>query len=232
MIRPHLLLLPGLLNDARLWAAQLEGLAGTAECRTGDLTAADNIPDLARAVIAAAPPRFALGGLSMGGYVALEIMRQVPERITALALIDTQARPDTPQAAESRRALIARASDDFDGVIDTLFPRLVHPARAEDDSLKSLFRTMAHAAGVEAFVRQQTAILGRIDSRPFLPLINCPTLVLCGREDAVTPVGLHEEMAAAIPGAMCEVVENCGHLSAIERPAAVTSILKQWVATL
>ena len=227
--RIPLMLLPGLLNDARLWTAQAEGLADIAEISVGDLTGAESIREIAASVVARAPERFALAGLSMGGYVALEILRQAPERVTALALVDTQARPDTREASEGRRAAMARAQDDFDGVIDALYPKLVHSSRAGDDALKTLFADMARAVGPDGFRRQQTAIMGRIDSRPFLARIACPTLVLCGREDGVTPVALHEEMAAAIPGARLEILEKCGHLSAIERPEAVTSALRGWL---
>ncbi len=230
--RPSLLLLPGLLNDARLWAAQASALADRADVSVGDLTVADSMAGLADAVLALAPARFALAGLSMGGYVALEILRRAPERVSALALVDTQARPDAREASEGRRAMMARSENDFEGVIAATYPKLVHPARAEDAALKSLFADMARATGAEAYRRQQAAIMGRVDSRPFLPRIACPTLVLCGRQDAVTPVELHEEMAAAIPGARLEVVEECGHLSAIERPEAVSDALRRWLEDL
>ncbi len=227
-----LLLLPGLLNDARLWTAQVEGLSDVATCVVGDLTEESHMRTLARSVLDRAPERFALAGLSMGGYTALEIMRQEPARVTALALVDTQARPDTPEASQNRREQVRRAETDFEGIIDTLFPKLVHPQRAQDAALKALFRSMARALGPEVFARQQSAIMSRIDSRPFLPRIACPTLVLCGREDGVTPVALHEEMAAAIPGAHLEVIDECGHLSAVEKPAAVTQALRAWLQRL
>lgn len=227
--RTPLLFLPGLLNDARLWTAQIEGLSDLAPCSVGDLTGAEDIRGLATSVLAQAPERFALAGLSMGGYVALEIMRQAPDRVTALALIDTQARPDTPEASKNRREQVQRAETDFEAVVEALFPKLVHPRHADDDALKTLFHAMAHACGPAVFARQQAAIMSRIDSRPFLPRITCPTLVLCGREDGVTPVALHEEIAAAIPGAHLEVIEECGHLSAIEQPRAVTEALRIWL---
>lgn len=227
-----LLLLPGLLNDARLWTAQVEGLSDIAPCVVGDLTGEAHIRALARSVLARAPREFALAGLSMGGYVALEIMRESPGRVRALALLDTQARPDTPEASKNRREQVQRAETDFEGIIDTLFPRLVHPQRARDATLQELFRSMARTLGPTVFARQQSAIMSRIDSRPFLPRIACPTLVLCGREDGVTPVALHEEIASAIPGAHLEVIDECGHLSAIEQPAAVTQALRGWLQRL
>lgn len=230
--RTPLILLPGLLNDARLWTAQAEGLADIATCRVGDLTRAEDMRGLAESVLAAAPERFALAGLSMGGYTALEIMRQAPGRVAALALLDTQARPDSPEASRNRRAQVTRAESEFEAVVAELYPKLVHPRRAGDETLKSLFASMAHDLGPGVFARQQAAIMSRIDSRPFLPRIECPTLVLCGREDAVTPVALHEELAAAIPGAHLEVIEACGHLSAVERPEAVTNALRAWLKRL
>ncbi len=228
--RTPLLLLPGLLHDARLWAAQTEGLADLAACTVGDLTRAGDMRALAASVLEQAPERFALAGLSMGGYVALEIMRQAPGRVTALALVDTQARPDTAEASKTRREQMTRAETDFDAVVDAMYPKLVHPGRVKDDSLNTLFNAMAHAVGPDAFARQQAAIMSRIDSRPFLPRIDCPTMVLCGREDGVTPVELHEEIVAAIPGANLRVVDNCGHLSAIEQPGAVTEALRVWLS--
>ncbi|HEX2613442.1 MAG TPA: alpha/beta fold hydrolase [Fibrobacteria bacterium] len=235
MARPPpvpLVLLPGLLNDARLWAAQaaaLSDIADVAPASVGDLTAHDTMGGLAASVLERAPARFALAGLSMGGYVALEILRRAPERVTALALVDTQARPDTPQATEGRRALMARSETDFEGVIETLRGRLMLPGHAVDPAIGGLFVAMARDTGAAAFRRQQAAIMGRMDSRPFLPRIACPTLVLCGRQDTTTPLELHEEMAAAIPGARLVVAEDCGHLSAIESPGAVSAALRAWL---
>jgi pimeloyl-ACP methyl ester carboxylesterase len=235
MKKTPLLLLPGLLNDARLWTAQAAALsdlaAGSAgDVSIGDLTAFESMGELADSVLKQAPARFALAGLSMGGYVALEIMRRAPERVTALALLDTQARPDSPKATEGRRAMMARSESDFEGVIETLLGHMVLPAHAADPAIGGLFAAMARDVGAAAFRRQQAAIMGRVDSRPFLSRIACPTLVLCGRQDAITPPELHEEMAAAIPGAKLVVVEECGHLSAIERPEAVSAALRDWLS--
>jgi pimeloyl-ACP methyl ester carboxylesterase len=232
---PRLVFLPGLLNDGRLWQAQIDGLAGIADCTVGDLTGsrnhADTIAALAASVLEQAPSaRFALAGLSMGGYVALEVMRQAPERVIALALLDTSARPDTPQATEGRRAAMTLSETDFPAVIAALLPKLMLPAHARDQALAKTFTAMALDVGAEGYRRQQAAIIGRIDSRPFLGAIACPTLVLCGADDAVTPPELHEELAAAIPGARMHVVPDCGHLSALERPTAVTEALKKWLA--
>jgi pimeloyl-ACP methyl ester carboxylesterase len=205
------------------------GLAQIAETSVGAIDGHDTIIELAVSVLAQAPERFALAGLSMGGYVALEMMRQAPHRVLALALLDTQARPDTPEASEKRRDQIQRSKNDFEGLITDLFPKMVHPDHKEDGALAGLFREMAHTVGTPGFERQQLAIMSRPDSRPLLASITCPTLVLCGRQDAITPVELHEEMVTAIPGAHFEVVENCGHLSALEQPEAVTTALRKWL---
>ncbi|MBI5165276.1 MAG: alpha/beta fold hydrolase [Magnetospirillum sp.] len=225
-----LVLLPGLLNDARLWADQVAALSPTATVMVGDLTRDDSVAGLAQRVLAAAPARFALAGLSMGGYTAMEILRQAPERVERLALLDTTARPDLPEQTQRRRDAIAVAqSGGFGKIMPTMLPLLLHPDHLADEAITGLCTAMAAAVGPEAFVRQQTAILGRPDSRPSLPAVRCPTLVLCGREDTLTPLDRHEEMAALIPGARLQVIEHCGHLSAIEQPAAVTAALLGWL---
>jgi pimeloyl-ACP methyl ester carboxylesterase len=228
-----LLLLPGLLNDRRLYAHQIDGLSDIATIHVGDLTGADRMADLARHALASAPAgRFALAGLSMGGYVALEIMRQAPERVRGLALLDTTARPDTAESTANRHRFIALSATDFRAVVGALLPRLLHPAHLQDSAITGAIHAMADSVGREAFVRQQTAIMHRIDSRPHLARIQCPTLVLCGREDAITPVDVHAEMAAAVPGARLVVIERCGHLATLEQPAEVTAALRTWLATL
>lgn len=228
--RPHLLLLPGLLNDWRLWQRQIIDLAGLAEVSVADLTVADDIGGLAEAVLAAAPaPRFALAGLSMGGYVALEIMRRAPDRVRALALLDTTARPDTSEGREGRLKLMEQAETDFPGVVEALLPRMVHPSHLDDADIVGVIRSMAMEAGSPVFRRQQQAIMGRPDSRPLLGGIKCPTLVLCGRQDVVTPVEVHQEMVESIAHAGFTVIDRCGHLSPLGQPRQVTAALKAWL---
>lgn len=228
--KAHLLLVPGLLNDARLWRHQAQNLADITEPVVADVTDADSIALLASEALARVPARrFILAGLSMGGYVALEIMRQAPERVRALALLDTTARPDTPEATETRRRLMDLAEKDFARVNEALMPRLVHPDRLDEPELKRVIDGMAADLGKEVFLRQQRAIIDRIDSRPYLSRIQCPTLVLCGREDAITPVDVHAEMAEGIANASLIVVEHCGHLSPLERPEAVTRAMRSWI---
>ncbi|MDP6573752.1 MAG: alpha/beta fold hydrolase [Rhodospirillales bacterium] len=225
-----LVLLPGLLCDGALWRHQTETLGDAASFTIGDFTDDDSIEAMARSVLIEAPENFALAGLSMGGYVALEIMRQAPDRVTRLALLDTSARADTPENTVHRGGLIELARKGrFKGVTPRLLPLLIHPDRLDDEELTGCVMAMAERIGKDAFLRQQSAILKRIDSRPHLSAIHCPTLVLCGRQDALTPLEVHQEMAGAMPRASLVVVEDCGHLATLEQPQAVNAALRDWL---
>lgn len=229
MPQTPLFLLPGLLEDADVFEHQVEGLAGVA-VSAADLTRSDTIAALAGDALAQAPAgRFALAGHSMGGYVALEIMRRAPERVERLALLNTHARPDSPEAIANRRRLMALAEHDFPEVSAQLLPRLVAPEHLKEAGISGKVTEMALATGKEGFLRQQRAVIGRIDSRPHLAAIRCPTLVLAGRHDAIMPVELLEELARGIPGARLEIVENCGHLAPLEQPGIVTRLLREWL---
>jgi pimeloyl-ACP methyl ester carboxylesterase len=180
--------------------------------------------------LAEAPPRFALAGHSMGGYIAFEIMRQAPQRVAKLALINTQARPDTPEATARRRGQITRAKGgEFRAVLDELFPGFVHPSRRDNADLRQLVYDMGDDVGADGFVRQQTAVIGRPDSRPTLAWIKCPTLVLSGDEDNTIPNSLSVEMADGIHGAKLVILENCGHLPQPEQPRATADALVEWL---
>lgn len=225
----HLLLLSGLLCDARLWRDQIEAL-GTG-VTIADLTRDDSVGAMATRALAAAPPRFALAGLSMGGYVALEIMRRAPGRVSRLILLDTSARKDTEEQSRRRRGLMALTrSGQFRGVTPRLLPLLVHPDRVAEQPLAGEVMAMAERVGKEAFLRQQTAILGRPDSRPDLPGFAVPALVAVGAQDALTPPDHAEEIAAGIPGARLEVIADCGHLPTMERPAEATALMRDFLA--
>ena len=229
----NLLLLPGLLTDARLYQFQVEDLSDIAQSTVGDLTAAETISGLAAEVLLHAPQQFALAGLSMGGYVALDIMRQAPERVLGLALLDTSARPDTPEATASRHQMMEQAEANFQIVLDTLMPKLVHLSRMKYNSIVDTVYSMGHRVGKDAFVRQQRAIIGRIDSRPYLEKITgCPTMILCGRDDVITPVEVHEEMAAAIPGSQLVVIDDCAHLSTMGQPKLVSEAMRVWLRSI
>jgi len=230
--RPPLILLPGLLCDGALWQHQSQALADIADVSVADLTSQETIGVMASQVLAEAPEQFALAGLSMGGYVALEIIRQAPERVARLALVDTNARADSPQQSADRWALIGLArSGEFKGVTRRLLPLLVHRERVNDEQLANAIFAMAERVGRDAFIRQQRAIMGRPDSRRDLGLIHCPTVVLCGRQDLLTPLAMATEMAEKIPRAVLVAIEECGHLAALEQPQAVSAVLRYWLQT-
>jgi pimeloyl-ACP methyl ester carboxylesterase len=185
---------------------------------------------IARRILVGAPPRFALAGLSMGGYVAFEIFRQAPARIARLALLDTSARPDTPEQSAARSEQIAlAAAGRLDEVVEAQFARAVHPEHRGDARLRGITRQMAQEVGAEAFARQQKATTERADSRPGLEAIQVPTLVLVGEGDQLTPPDCAAEMAQAIRGARLVTVPGSGHLSTLERPREVTQALVEWL---
>lgn len=231
MPKPTLIMVPGLLCSPDLFRDQATGLADLAEIRVTMAQAAhDSLAAIARQILAEAPPAFCLAGLSMGGYVALEIMRQAPERVLKLALLDTSARPDTPEQSARRRDFMHLATmGKFKGVTPQLMPVLVHPDRLADAGLTGRIADMAAVVGPEGFLRQQTAIMARPDSRPDLARIACPTLVLCGEQDALTPADLSREMAAGIPDAELVLVPHCGHMATMEQPGAVNVALARWL---
>jgi pimeloyl-ACP methyl ester carboxylesterase len=224
------LLLPGLAATTRLYAAQIPLLWQFGPVMLADHRRDDSIAAIARRILDQAPPRFALLSLSMGGYIGFELLRQAPARVRRLALLDTSARQDTPEQSARRGTLIdlARAGR-YGEVADLLYPALVHPDRLTDHGLRAQVRSMAEETGAEAFIRQQTAIMNRIDSRPHLAAIGCPTLVLVGDADQLTPPERAQEIAAAIPGARLVVVPASGHLSTLEQPERVNAALLEWL---
>jgi pimeloyl-ACP methyl ester carboxylesterase len=225
-----ILLVPGLVSSPRIFAPVVPAL-----WRLGPVTIAnhirdDNMGSIARRVLAEAPPRFALAGHSMGGYIAFEIMRQAPERVARLALINTQARPDTPEATARRKTQVARAqAGEFRAILDELFPGFVHPSRRDNADLRQLVHDMGDDVGTDGFARQQSAIMSRPDSRPTLAWIKCPTLVLSGDEDNTIPNTLSAEMANGIPAAKLVILSHCGHLPQVEQPQATADALVEWM---
>ena len=225
-----IVLIPGLTCSARLYAGQIPALWRFGPVTLADHTRDDSMAAIARRILAVAPPRFALAGLSMGGYIAFEIMRRAPQRVAKLALLDTGARAEAPEQTERRKVVIALAkSGRYAEVPEIAFPLYVHRNRHNDAALKQTVRTMAAETGVEAFLRQQQAIIGRPDSRPGLGAIQCPTLVLVGDGDEATPPELAHEIASAIGGARLVVIADCGHLSTLEQPEKVTAALVDWM---
>lgn len=226
-----IVLIPGLLNTRDLWRDQIEGLDDLGNVLvTTEQRDYDNMLEIASRILDHAPERFAVAGLSMGGYVIFEILRQAPERIIRLALLDTTARPDTEEKAAQRRQTIRVArKHGLRRVQKAMLPNLLHPEHAEDKAILERLTRMAEEVGVDAFERQQTAIMNRPDSRPLLPGIQCPTLVLCGRDDTLTPPEFAQEMADAIPNSRLVIVEESGHLSPIEHPEPVTRAMRNWL---
>ncbi len=224
------ILIPGLNCSARLYAEQIPVLWQFGPVTVADHRRDDSIAAIARRILAAAPPRFALAGLSMGGYIALEVVRQAPERVAKLALLDTGPGSEVPERIAQRKPLIELARQGrFGEVTEDQYPWLVHRRRHGDARLKAAVRAMNEETGPEAYIRQQQAIMTRPDSRPSLKAISCPTLVLVGDDDRLTPPDLSQEMAAAIPGAQLVVVADSGHLSTMEQPEAVSQALAQWM---
>jgi pimeloyl-ACP methyl ester carboxylesterase len=229
-VTPNLLFLPGLLEDVEVFRPLIEGLGARVTPTAADLTRSDTIAGMARDALAQAPAgKFCLAGHSMGGYVALEVMRQAPDRVERLALVCTNARPDTPEATANRRRLLELAERDFPAVISTLLAKLVTPAHLQEMGLAGTITEMALGVGKEAFARQQEAIIGRIDSRPGLGAIRCPTLVIAGREDQLMPVEVVKELADGIPGARLTTIEECGHVATLEQPDRVREAFVEWL---
>jgi pimeloyl-ACP methyl ester carboxylesterase len=225
-----IVLIPGLVCTAELFAPQLPALWTRGSVMVASTLGGDDMGAIADDILAQAPPRFALAGLSMGGYLAFEILRRAPDRVEWLALLDTSARPDAPEQSERRRGLMARLdSEAYEAVIEPVLRGLPAPARRDDETLFQTNLRMARAVGADGFRRQTRAIIGRADSRPDLAGIAVPTLVLVGAEDALTPPDIAREMANAIPGAHQEIIPDSGHVSTLEQPVAVTTALLAWL---
>lgn len=225
-----IVLIPGLVCTAELFGPQLPALWTRGSVTVASHVGGDSMAAIAEDILANAPPRFALAGLSMGGYVAFEILRRAPERVERLALLDTSARPDTPEQTEKRRGLLSRLdSEAFEAVVEPVLRGLPAPARREDEALFQTNLRMAQAIGVDGFRRQVRAIIGRADSRPDLSSITIPTQVLVGDQDALTPPDIAREMAEAIPNARLSIITDSGHVSTLEQPEAVTAALLDWL---
>lgn len=228
--RPSLAFACAHLTDERLYAAQVAALEAAYECSVFAFRDHDSLGAMAEALLAKMPARFTLIGLSLGGYVAFEIIRRQLDRLERLVLMDTTAVADHPARRAGRVADMAKVRE---GGIEALIPELparwMHPEHAQRADLASLMSAMACSIGAHGQFNQQTAMLARPDSHADLERVRVPALLVCGREDPVTPVHDHEAMAARVPGAQLEIIENCGHLSTIEQPEIVNRVLKNWL---
>lgn len=229
MMLAPLLLVPGLASDEAVWRPVIEHLADIAACTVAETRLDGDIPAIAARILASAPPCFALAGISMGGYIALEMMRQAPERVTRLALFDTSARPDTPeQSAGRRQAIAALDKAPLEVLGRHSLPTLVAPDAP--DQVKDAVVAMGVRVGRDAYVRQQEANIARTDSRPHLSAIAVPTLVAVGERDVLTPPHLAEELRDGIAGATLRVIPGSGHLPPIEKPRESAALLREWLA--
>jgi pimeloyl-ACP methyl ester carboxylesterase len=228
-----LLLIPGLMCDARMWrhqAAALEPLCS--EIRVADISKADTVTALAEDILKNAPQKFSLAGFSMGGIIAMEIWRQAPGRILRLALLDTNAKNEKPDRLGPRLEQMqrVRAGKLLEVVTEDLLPNYFGKACQNDAELNQEIIDMALSLGPDVFLKQCNALNTRVDSRDTLPTITCPSLVLCGREDRLCPDWMHEQMAAAIAGSSLEIIEHSGHFSTLEVPDAVSAAMKTWLS--
>ena len=227
-----LILVPGLLCTDELWRDQLQALSDVAEMTVPVHYKHETIEEIADDILKTAPETFALAGLSMGGYVALEIVLRAPERVTHLALMDTRADADSASDKKKRQDFInlVQRGSAFKGVTESLLPILIHPSRFKDEALTSRIYQMAQDIGKEGFIRQEMAIMNRKDRTDELAQIKCPTLVLSGNEDALIPAPHQEKMANAIPDAEFHLVAECGHLPTMERPFETNTIMRDWLS--
>lgn len=232
MNKEQLILLPGTLCSEILWSDQIEHLSDIADTHVGDLTQDETIQGMAKSILRKAPPEFSLAGLSMGGIVAMEVVRQAPERVKRLALLDTNPLPPRAEQIKGWENFIGMANEGrFTEVTEKyLLPGLVHPGRLKDLNLIEKIIKMAEDIGPKAMIKQMKALMTRPDAREHLSKINCPTLVLLGRQDALCSIEMHEFLTSAIPNAKLCVIEECGHLSTMEKPEEVTLALRSWLA--
>lgn len=226
----NLILVPGLLCSHDLWLDQIDTFEQEYDLVLFDHMSHDNLPGMVSSFLEDAPQTFILAGLSMGGYIAFEMMRQAPGRVEKLILLDTNARADRQPQIDMREELIRRAeNEDIRAIAKELTDYLIHPDRMSDRDLCDRIIAMAEDVGAGAFQRQQRALISRPDSRHSLSAITCPTLIISGEQDVLTPPKVHQEMAGLIPGAVYHQIADCGHLSTMERPEAVNLLMKKFL---
>lgn len=225
-----LVLLPGMMCDARLFAPQIAAFSTQRAVQVAPISGADNVADLAARVLTHAPPRFALAGLSMGGIVAMEVFRQAPDRIDRIAFLDTNPKAEAAAIAKGRDPQITRAeAGELRAIMrDEMKPRYLADGPGRD-AILNLCMDMAEALGAVVFVRQSRALQTRPDQQDTLRDIKVPTLALCGREDALCPVHRHELICSLVADATLEIIEGAGHLPTLEQPQATNAALSRWL---
>lgn len=227
-----IVLIPGLTCDARFWAEQRAPLARFGEVVVPRLHDEVSIGAMAAVTLAAADGRLDVVGHSMGGRVAFEVVRRAPERVRSLAVLDTGAHPAPAGEREQRRGRIEIAeAGGMEALAANWVPAMLHPSRRSDRRLVDAISEMVASFTVEQYIGQIHALLGRPDARRVLPSIACPTLVACGRADEWSPLAQHEEITAEVPGARLAVIEDAGHMVAMEQPEATTRLLAEWLAS-
>jgi pimeloyl-ACP methyl ester carboxylesterase len=225
-----IVLVPGLGSSVRNHLAILPTLWRHGSVFVANQTRDDTIEAMAARALSEAPPKFSLIGHSLGGYIVLEMIRQAPDRVLRLALLNTSARLDTPESIAVRKERVAMANaGKYAEMQAANFPTSVHPSRENDVALIEMSKLTREDAGADSFIRQQAAIMVRKDSRPFLKDIRVPTLVLSGDKDRLISNEYSKEMADMIPGATLVIVPECGHLAPAERPEAVSAALDAWL---
>ena len=225
-----LVLLPGMMCDGRLFGPQIAAFSGRIPIQIAPMGGHDNMADLAAGVLAHAPPRFALAGLSMGGILGMEILRQAPDRVAGIALMDTNPLAETPVVAANREPQIVKARSGrlMEVMRDEMKPNYLAPGPQRTDVLE-LVMDMAEVLGPEVFIRQSRALQRRRDQQSVLRKCRTPALVLCGEHDQLCPVKRHTFMAELIPYSELVVLPDAGHLPTLEQPAATTAALRNWM---
>jgi pimeloyl-ACP methyl ester carboxylesterase len=227
---PALVLISGLLCDEQLWERQIAGLSSFAEIAVADITKQDTIAGMAGAVLEKAAPRFLLAGFSLGGQVALEIMRTAPERVERLALLSTTHGGVLPPVEVAiHHAMEEIEREGLDPYLEAAFPSYVTAAHAKDPAIRCTFIEMAHAVGKDAGLRQMRALLAIAGPIVRPGQIQCPTVILGGQEDHRTTPAAHESLAAEIAGSALVLIDDSAHFTPLEQPEAVTAALKEWI---
>lgn len=229
-----LILLPGLACDATVWQGQLPALATRNVVHVSDVHARfATLPEMAAGLLAECPGRHVLIGASMGGMLALEAQRQASERVLALALLGSSARADTPELLRLRSDAIQLFEQGrVDDVLQANVAFAFHPNSAHRRSMIESYLGIVRRAGAAQLIRQNRAVMARVDSRPLLAALRCPLLVACGEADLLTPPEQAREIAALVPGARLEIVPGAGHMLTMEQPERVTTLLLDWLAGL